>query len=137
MQTLLPKVRGSVSQSIYFEIEDAAAPFQPKTGLAFNTAGIAVSYQKTRGARVAITPVDLAGSNAAWTSGGLKEVDAANMPGVYRLDLPDAALADDGAVSDEIVVTIKATGFSASAYKIPLVDKPVVRTLGTTVKVNS
>lgn len=137
MNILSPKVRNSTGQSIYIEVNDAASPFLPKTGLAFNTAGIAMSYQRTRGARVGITPVDLASPTAAWTSGGIKEVDATNMPGVYRVDLPDLALADDGAISDGISFTIKATNYAPTTVLIPLIGVPIVRNMGVTVRTNS
>lgn len=136
MLTLRPKVRGSVSQTIYLEMRDAATPFQPKTGFAFNTGGIIASYCKSKGARVAITPATLAAATTAWTSGGIKLVDDTNMPGVIRLDLPDAALADDG-VSDAVIVTILATGYCPTSVRIPIVDKADVFTVGGTVKVAS
>ncbi|TKB94501.1 MAG: hypothetical protein E8D40_00920 [Nitrospira sp.] len=56
---------GSKQVTIYLEMKDAASPFQPKTGLAFNTAGIVLSYSKKRGNRVAITPADIATPNSA------------------------------------------------------------------------
>lgn len=43
---------------------------------------------------VSIPAVALAALNAAHTDGGWREVSAANMPGDYRLDLPDAVVAD-------------------------------------------
>lgn len=64
------------------------------------------SYWRQGGVRVAISLSDLAAVNSAYSGGGVKEVDATNEPGLYRLDLPDAALATgaDWAVSS-IVVT--------------------------------
>lgn len=127
--------RGSVKNVIYVELRDAATPFQPKTGFAFNSGGIAVSYLKKRGARVAITPVTQTVS-AAWTSGGVIEVDATNMPGVVRLDVPDAAFTDDGA-SDEVIIVLKATGFEPKSIRIPLVDKADVFISPGTTRTNS
>jgi hypothetical protein len=61
------------------------------TGLLFNTAGNVASYCRQGGTRTAITlATQTIGS--AWTSGGFVEVDAATMPGLYQLDIPDAAL---------------------------------------------
>jgi hypothetical protein len=138
MQEARPVPTGSTKVSLYFVAHDAATPFQPKAALAFNTAGIVVSYAKKRGARVAIVPVDLAAITTAWTVNGLKQVDAANMPGLVRLDVPDAAFAPDG-VSDEVIVSVLATGFEPTYIRVPLVDpiKKDVTLSGTTVKTNS
>jgi len=62
------------------------------TGLVFNTAGNIASYCREGGTRTAITLVTQT-MGSAWTSGGFVEVDAANMPGLYLLDIPDAAVA--------------------------------------------
>ncbi|HEV7991173.1 MAG TPA: hypothetical protein VGP25_05065 [Gemmatimonadaceae bacterium] len=61
------------------------------TGLSFNTAGVVASYCRQGETPTAIA---LAAQTAGggWTSGGFAEVDAAAMPGLYRLDLPDAAV---------------------------------------------
>jgi hypothetical protein len=138
MQEARPVPTGSTKVSVYVVMHDAATPFQPKAAFAFNTAGIALSYAKKRGARVAITPADLAAITTAWTSGGVKLVDDTNMPGLVRMDIPDAAFAPDG-VSDEVVVCAKATGFEPTYLRIPLIDpiKKDVSLSGTTVKTNS
>ncbi len=136
MYTYRPIPRGSVKNSIFVELRDAATPFLPKTGFAFNSAGILLSYAKKRAARVAITPVTLAAITTAWTSGGVREVDAANMPGVYRLDIPDAAFTDDGA-SDEVIVTVVATGYETKNIRIPLIDKADVYISPGTTRTNS
>jgi len=62
------------------------------TGLTFGTAGNVASYCRQGSVRTAIALVTQT-MGAAWTSGGFVEVDAAAMPGLYRLDLPDAAVA--------------------------------------------
>ncbi len=128
---------GSSRQSIYVEMKDSVTPFQPKAGLAFNTAGISLSYVKKRGARVAITPVDLASPTAAWLSGGVKEVDAVNMVGVVRFDLPDVLFVPGP--EDEATITIQATGYETMTVKIPLV-KQTLSTVGmgaNTVRTNN
>jgi hypothetical protein len=63
-----------------------------------------VSYWRQGGSRTAISPSDLAAVNSAHSDGGVKEVDATNMPGVYRLDLPDAAVATG---ADWVMVSVK------------------------------
>ena len=62
------------------------------TGLVFNSASLVASYARTAGARVAITLATQT-VTGAFSSGGFVEVDATNMPGVYRVDVPDAAFA--------------------------------------------
>src|SRR5581483_8504599 len=62
------------------------------TGLAYNTSGLKAYYKRNTGnASVAITLQS--GSLGTWSSGGFKEVDSTNMPGIYELGIPDAALA--------------------------------------------
>ena len=67
-------------------------------------ADLTISYWRQGGVRAAITPVDLAAVDSAYASGGVKEVDAANQPGLYRLDLPNAAVA---AGADWVVISVK------------------------------
>jgi hypothetical protein len=131
-----PLLRGSMKNSIYVEMQDAATPFLPKAGFTFDEADIILSYCKKRGARVAISPVTLAAATTAWTSGGVKLVDDTNQIGLVRFDIPDAAFADDG-VSDEVVVTIQATGFRTRHVSIPLTDKQDVWVSPGTTRANS
>lgn len=84
----------SKSIHLYIVATDGTPAGLPKTGLAFNTAGLLVYYRRgATGAATAITLATLANAQAAWSSGGFVQVDATNLPGVYRLDVPDAALA--------------------------------------------
>lgn len=106
--------------TIYLEMKDSASPFQPKTGFAFNSAGIVMSYSKKRQAAVTITPVTLSSATAAWVSGGIKEVDATNMVGVVRFDLPNTMFVQTG-IDDEVLFSVKATGYEPMAVRIPLI----------------
>jgi hypothetical protein len=100
---------GSTSQSI--EIYLGA------TGLTASTAGLSARYNRTRTASVDITLVARTIAQA-WTSGGFAEVDATNMPGVYRLDVPDAALA---AGADDVTVVVRgASGTNGAVMTIKL-----------------
>lgn len=87
---------GLTSQSVNIFISDSSSTTGAGlTGLAYNTASL-VAYYSHAGANAganAITLATLAAVNSAWSSGGFKEIDATNMPGWYRLDLPDAVLA--------------------------------------------
>jgi hypothetical protein len=62
------------------------------TGLAFNTGSLTCYYIRP-GANAAIINLATQTVTGAHTAGGFVEVDAANMPGIYRLDLPDAVVA--------------------------------------------
>ena len=86
---------GSTSQSI--EV------YLGTTGLTASTSGLTARYNRTRTASVNI-PLVARTIAQAWTAGGFAEVDATNMPGVYRLDLPDAALA---AGADDVTIVVR------------------------------
>lgn len=63
----------------------------PFTGLTFATAGLLASYHRIGSAAVAITLATQT-VGAAWATGGFVEVEATKFPGLYRLDIPNAAL---------------------------------------------
>lgn len=120
--TVLPAVPAySTSKSFYIRIVDTLGA--PVTGLAHNTAGILASYARMGAARVAITPADLAALTTAWTSGGFKEVDGTNMPGVYRIDVPNAALLGG---TDYVEVTVWKSATFHGSVTIPLSTEDVV-----------
>lgn len=73
-------------------------------------AGVTASYWRQGGLRTAITVTDLAAVDSAYSSGGQKEVDATNMPGLHRFDVPDAAWATG---ADWVVVSWKVAGAQA------------------------
>ena len=84
---------GSTSQTINIFIQNSASTTGAGlTGLAYNTASLTAYYTGVKSASSAISLATLAAITTAYTSGGFKEVDATNMPGWYRLDLPDAAI---------------------------------------------
>lgn len=100
---------GATSGSYQFEILDSTSTTGGrKTGLVFNTSSLTGYYVRAGGSAVAITLATLAAANSAFSSGGFKEIDATNMPGIYRVDIPDAAFA---AGAKSVTVTLKgATG---------------------------
>lgn len=105
-------VPGSTSQSI--EV------YLGVTGLTATTAGLTSAYNRTRSNRVPITLVNLTYMTDAWVSGGFKEVDAATMPGIYRLDLPDAAVAVG---ADDVTVVVRgAAGTNGAVMTIKLLS---------------
>lgn len=85
---------GSTSQSIDVSILDSSSTSGArKTGIVYNAAGLTAYYKRPGGSPTAITLATLAAINSAYSSGGFKEADATNMPGIYRLDVPDAMIA--------------------------------------------
>lgn len=89
----------------------------PKTGLTFESAGINISYARAGAVRVAVTEVTLAAADSAYSSGGFKEIDATNMPGVYRFDVPNAALVTG---TNLVTITFLFTGVRSKAVDIGL-----------------
>ena len=98
------------------------------TGLTYSTTGLTLSYTRDRSAFVAITPVTQTVSGA-WTSGGFCEVDATNQPGLYRLDVPNAAFLSG---TTGVVVVGKGTGLGASITHIRFsAPSPLMVRMGT------
>lgn len=112
--------KGSTSVSIYIFIQDSSSTTGAGlTGLVFNSAGLVAYYVRPLGSATAITLATLVAETSAYSSGGFKEVSAANMPGIYRLDLPDAVLATG---VDSVVVMLKgATNMAQLPLEIGLV----------------
>lgn len=91
-----PVVPGAVDCSVTIKIVDSTT-FEPETGVTSASAGLALWYRVgATGALTAITEADLATVATAHADGGMKHVS----DGVYRLDLPDAAVpASEGQVT--------------------------------------
>ena len=107
---------GSTSQSIEL--------YLGVTGLTASTAGLSARYNRTRTASVSIPLVartideGAPASAGVWISGGFAEVDSVNMPGVYRLDIPNAALA---AGADDVTIVVRgASGTNGAVMTIKL-----------------
>ena len=58
-------------------------------GLTHTTQSLSASYVRAGAIRTAITLVSQT-PNGSWTSGGFCEIDSTNMPGIYRIDVPNA-----------------------------------------------
>lgn len=116
-QTVL---KGDTSRIEYVFIQDSSVTTGAGlTGLVFNSAGLVASYVRTQAARTAITLVTQT-VTGAFSSGGFVEVDATNMPGIYRFDIPDAAFATG---ADKVVVMLKgATNMAPVTLEYQLVD---------------
>ena len=74
-----------------------------KTGLVYNTSGLTCYYVRNAAAASVVNLITQT-PTGAWVSGGFSEIDQTNMPGIYRVDLPDAIFASG---SDKAIVMIK------------------------------
>lgn len=68
---------------------------------------VTASYWRQGGIRINIPAVTLATADSTHTDGGFVEVDSTNMPGSYRFDVPDTAIASG---ADWVVISIQVTG---------------------------
>jgi hypothetical protein len=87
------------------------------TGLTFATSGLAAYFVRNREAP---TPIALVTQTAtgAWTSGGFAEISSSLVPGVYRLDVPNAAFA--AGASDVTIVVRGASGTNGAVLTVTL-----------------
>jgi hypothetical protein len=87
------------------------------TGLTATTAGLTARYNRTRSASVNI-PLVTRTITQPWISGGFAEVDTVNMPGIYRLDIPNEALISG---ADDVTITVRgASGTNGAVVTIKL-----------------
>lgn len=113
-------IPGSTSKSIDVYIQDTAGA--ALTGLAYNTASLVAYYRRPGGSATAITLATLANAQAAFSSGGFVAVDGTNCPGLYRLDIPNAAI-EVGV--DSVIIELKgAASMSPCVVEIPLAATP-------------
>lgn len=108
---IITAARTSVSVFVFFVDDDSGgSPGEPTTGLLFSDieTGGSASYSRQGAARVDFELVTLASASASWTEGGFILVDDTNMPGLYRLDIPDAALVTG--VDQVIIQLVAAVG---------------------------
>jgi hypothetical protein len=96
---------GTTSRREYIYILDSTSTTGAgKTGLTSATAGWKVYYVRPGAAPALITLVSaVANQTTAFTSASFTEIDATNMPGLYRFDVPDAVFA---AGADKAVVML-------------------------------
>lgn len=111
-------LKGSADVTLYVFVPDSASTTGAgKTGIAHNAAGLVASYVRPLGSRTAITLATQT-VTGAHSDGGWVEVDATNMPGVYRLDLPDAVCASG--VNSVVVFLHGASGMAPVVLEIML-----------------
>ena len=112
---------GSTSRREYVFVQDSASTTGAgKTGIAHDASGIKAYYVRPGGSSQAITLASLASPTAAFGSGsGWIEVDATNMPGIYRFDVPDAVFA--AGAEKAVVMVFGASGMAPVVLEYDLV----------------
>jgi hypothetical protein len=101
---LFVQAQATSNRSEYVFVQDSASTTGGgKTGIAFNAAGLTAYYVRPSGSATAITLATQT-VTGAWSSGGWAEVDATNLPGIYRFDIPNAVFATG---VDHAVVMLK------------------------------
>lgn len=112
--------KASTDVTTYVFIQDSSKTTgEGLTGLTFETASLVASYVRPLAARAAITLATQT-VTGAHSDGGFVEVDATNMPGVYRLDLPDAVCATG--VPSVVVMLKGAANLAPVLLEIQLTD---------------
>jgi hypothetical protein len=87
------------------------------TGLTYQTSGLRAYYVRNRSTPVQITLVNQT-NNGAWNSGGFAEIDPVNMPGLYRIDVPNAAFASG---SSDVTINVRgASGTNGAVLTVNL-----------------
>jgi hypothetical protein len=114
----LTMTKGATSQIVAVFIRDSSSTTGAGlTGLAYNSASLVASYVRPGAARTAITLATQT-TTGAFSSGGFVEIDSTNMPGVYRLDVPDAAFATG--VNNVVVMLKGATNMEPCVMEFAL-----------------
>jgi hypothetical protein len=99
---------GSTSQSI--------ETYLGLTGITYQASGLQAYYVRNRSVPVQITLVNQT-NDGSWNSGGFAEINSTTMPGLYRLDVPNAAFSSGS--SD---VTIHVRGVTGGDESIVTVN---------------
>jgi plastocyanin len=88
------RLAGATGQSVTIFIQDSSSTTGAgKTGLVAANLSLYYTFTGTNAGSVVQALSDLAAVNSAFSAGGIKEIDSTNMKGMYRFDLPNAALA--------------------------------------------
>jgi hypothetical protein len=82
------------------------------TGLSHTTPNLAAFYIRQNSAPVSIS-LQSQTPTGSWVSGGFAEIDSLNQPGLYRLDIPNAAFASG---VQTVSVFVKGTSTTNGAY---------------------
>jgi hypothetical protein len=116
----LQTLKGKTSKLVEIFIQDSSSTTGAGlTGLVFNTASLTAYYYRSGAASA--TAISLATMTAGtWATSGFVVVDGTNMPGLYQLGIPDAALASG---ASQVVIMLKgATNMAPVVLEIQLVN---------------
>jgi hypothetical protein len=80
----------STSVSIPFFLQSSTTG-AGETGVTGSTSGLKIYYWRIGSSATVVTTTTLGAITSPFSSGAIKEVDATNMPGEYRLDVPNGA----------------------------------------------
>ena len=97
------------------------------TGLTFATSGLSAHYIRNRSSPVQISLISQT-PTGSWASGGFAEISSTNAPGVYRLDVPDAAFASG---SDDVTIVVRGAAGSNGAVVTCTLFNPTANFLNT------
>lgn len=112
--------KASTDVTVYLFIQDSSKTTgDGLTGLAYNTGSLVAYYVRPLGSATQLTLATQT-VTGAHSDGGFVEVDATNMPGVYRLDLSDAICATG--VPSVVVMLKGATNMAPVVLEIQLTD---------------
>lgn len=125
----LALVRGATSQVVYVFVQDSSVSTGAGlTGLVYNSGSLTAYYVRPLATPVAISLITQT-VTGAYSSGGFVAVDGTNMPGLYRVDIPDAALAVG--VPGVVVMLKGAANMAPSLLEIQLVVQDPNATLAS------
>src|ERR1044071_1020589 len=116
--------KGTTSQTEYFNVVDKTAG-TAKTGVTISQ--LLVGYTRTRLPPVTAAASALPSTTATFSANGAIEIDATNLPGLYRVDFPDAAFSSNANVNGVIISVTAAT----TTLSIAPAFKEVVLTVNT------
>lgn len=110
---------GTTSKLVRVFIQDSSATDgSGLTGLVYNSAGLTAYYIPEGDASP--TAITLASATVGtYTSGGFKEIDSTNLPGVYEIGLPDAVI-DATSEGSTLVMLKGATNMAPVLMEIEL-----------------
>lgn len=118
---------GSTDVSLPVELRLSASSLE-KTATAHSD--VTASYWRQGGSRTSITMVNLGAITDAHSDGGWEEVDATNMPGVYRFDVPDAAFSSG---ADWVIISLKVATCFVESFMFSLTTGVNARSMGADV----
>jgi hypothetical protein len=127
----LAVVKGTTSKLVQVFVQDSSVTTGAGlTGLVYNSGSLTAYYYREGAASA--TSITLATMTlGTWASGGFKVVDGTNMPGVYQLGIPDAALASG---ANSVVIVLKgATNMVPVVMEVELTAVDTQTTFGAAV----